>query len=717
MPKQQDDLKRHEGETARTKYTKRNYVGGKGFAVSDSIVKEYNMLMSAMRVSVSKHLMEPKFHVVWANDYYYEMTGYTKEEYDTLFHGNCADYYADEQEEYAKLSKIVVDALQSGAPRYELTLRMPQKGGSHIWIHVVGHFTDEVVDGVPVIYTTFTDVSDYVQMQKEQVVTYDKLPGFVAKIEVCEDGFKLLYGNKKFEEFFGEITGSDLHHLLRENVALCKPMLDEHGEDLKRAQPVQFECSCKGKDGKQARFQITAECVDRNGKNPVYLVVYIDVTEVTEQREKFRKLAYEDAITGGANRAGFDIQAKRLLSQADAGTYALISLNVQRFKVINDLFGLSAGDRTLKFIYETLSVDLREGESVARLNADTFGMLLKACPPEEMKQRLESAAERVNKFNDYSREKFLLTLTAGVYYVEDKTLSMTRMLDRSVLARKQPGGAEGNLCRVRFYDNNFRVQMSREKEMENRMEDALRNGEFVVYLQPKQDLKTKATAGAEALVRWLDPKRGLIPPDEFIPLFERNGFVVRLDLYVFDCVCRLLRRWLDENKTPPPVSVNVSRAHFDDDDFLLAYEKIRRAHDVPASLLELEITETAVYENPKRLLSGIDDIRARGYRCSMDDFGSGYSSLNMLKDLRVDSLKLDKAFFASENMDEREKKVVGSIVRMARDLDMTTVAEGIESASQAEFLVETGCDLLQGYFFSRPVDVPGFENIAFPAKK
>lgn len=227
----------------------------------------------------------------------------------------------------------------------------------------------------------------------------------------------------------------------------------------------------------------------------------------------------------------------------------------------------------------------------------------------------------------------------------DPNLPLTQQLDRANVALKNVKDTnDSRLFAFQFYSDLDRLKLMREKDMENRMQDALNAGEFVVYLQPKLSLKDDTISGAEALVRWQDPERGLIPPDEFIPFFEKNRFIVEVDLYVFDQVCSLLRRWLDEGITPVPISVNMSRAHLAKTDFLDAYEAIRKAYGVPPELLEIELTETLVFTNPEALFQVIDQIHRRGYRCSMDDFGSGYSSLNLLKDLRMDTLKLDRAF-------------------------------------------------------------------------
>ena len=198
------------------------------------------------------------------------------------------------------------------------------------------------------------------------------------------------------------------------------------------------------------------------------------------------------------------------------------------------------------------------------------------------------------------------------------------------------------------------------------MHGALERGEFVAYFQPKQRLADGSIGGAEALVRWIDPARGLVPPDDFVPYFERNGFIINVDLCVFEQVCALLASWIEQGRQPVPISVNMSRAHLREQDFLTPYEQIRARYGVPASLIEFELTETLVFGDPETFMGVIDLLHARGYRCSLDDFGSGYSSLNVLKDVDIDTMKLDRAFFsAGDDAGQREWDVVESVVDLA----------------------------------------------------
>ena len=676
---------------------------------------EYNMLMNLSRLSVSKHLVDEHYTLVWANAYYYELIGYPKEEYERLFENRPDKFYQNDPENWKILVAKVTDAIAKGG--YQFIGRMRHKSGRMMWVRLSSIFTEEMVDGYRVSYTVMADVSELQQTLLEQSITYNNIPGFIAKFRVVENGFEFVEANEKFTQLFGR---SD-YLLDKQAQGKNRAVLEENHAAMRRGEPVNFVTQARDREGNNAWLQVSGECMDWEGDNPVYLCVYIDISELLEQRElqrqanrQLERLAFVDPVTSGRNRTSFEIDAGGAVRAALPGTYVLVWLDIQKFKVINDFFGVEMGDRVLRHCYETVEAHLENGEYVARLAADGFNLLLRTAGEKELEARLNRIAEDANNFEPFRERNYLLSFSAGIYPIDDPVLSLVKIQDRANIARKKSGGSEEHcLCTCLFYSEQDRLRSLREKEMENRMHDALGRDEFVVYLQPKQSLKKAAIGGAEALVRWRAPE-GLIPPNDFIPLFEQNGFIVDLDLHVFEKVCAMLRKWLDNGVTPVPVSVNMSRVHLADPQFLERYETIRRAYDVPAELLEIELTESLVFENPHLLVQFIERIRAHGYHCSIDDFGSGYSSLNLLKDMNVNVLKLDRVFFASQEADNaRERTVIVSVIDLAKKLSMGTVAEGVETPRQVEFLQQAGCDMVQGYVFSRPVPLAEFEQMAF----
>lgn len=430
---------------------------------------------------------------------------------------------------------------------------------------------------------------------------------------------------------------------------------------------------------------------------------------VTNRKNReITRIAFVDNVTGGHTMARFDQLAQARIQSGRP--FTLVSLDVNNFRLFNDTFGKTEGDRLLKHIHATISAHLHDGEALARIAADTFNIVLDDVNAAEVARRVQSMVEEFNRFNEGSDTPYLVKVNCGAFTVEDR-MSIVEARDRANTARKSANIQSGRLCSISFFNDLEHDRLLREKDMENDMERALAEGEFQMYLQPKISLATGKTVGAEALVRWNSPQRGLVPPDEFIPFFERNGFVIKIDLNVFEQACALIRSWMDAGLEPMPISVNLSPLHLRKPDFLDAFEAVRERYGVPAELLEFELTERVAFESLEMLRCVVDDVHERGFRCSMDDFGSGYSSLNVLKEIPVDVLKIDREFFMNDSA--RADHVVESVVDLAKKLDMGTVAEGVETIPQVEFLRSVDCDMVQGYVFSAPVPVELFEKMVF----
>lgn len=441
-----------------------------------------------------------------------------------------------------------------------------------------------------------------------------------------------------------------------------------------------------------------------------FVFIGIIVFSKREEQKLLEQLAYRDPVTGGLNWLKFEEDAKTAIKKAKQGTYAMVSLDIKKFKLINDMSGSEEGNRLLWYVNQVLENNLEKEELVSRASADTFYLLMKDKSQDEMFDWVEKVALTINSFNEKRQQKYYIGIAVGVYTVDDDSIDIIMIQDRANVARKNCKlSSQELLFSCAFYTDIERKQMLWEKEVNNRMSLALENHEFIIYLQPKINVETEKVAGAEALVRWKDKERGIIPPNDYIPIFEKNKFIIRLDLYVFEEVCKIIAKWIENGITPIPVSVNLSRIHMENRNFLKQYKEIFEKYKIPANLIEIELTETVAFENMDRLKEVIDEIHEIGFLCSMDDFGSGYSSLNMLKDIRVDTLKLDKKFFDDED-NTRGKDVVESVVHLARKLDMWTVAEGVESRAQVKFLKEVECDYIQGYVFSRPLPLDEFEK-------
>lgn len=435
----------------------------------------------------------------------------------------------------------------------------------------------------------------------------------------------------------------------------------------------------------------------------------------SNHRRKLEQIAYVDEVTGGNTIQRFYQFARTILDSSQGTQYALVYSNIEKFKVLNEQLGRKNCDTILRCFYSYISSTLSSKECMGRLSADNFCILLEYQSEKEILKRFTEWFSVAEGFVVSGEMPWNLPVTEfGIYVVENNTLPFPQMIDRAKLALRESPHAIDSRLHYAFYNDGVRRQLIREKQLEDMMDLALAEREFQVYLQPKYHLPDETIGGAEALARWESASEGMIYPNEFIPLFEKNGFIVQLDLWIYEEVCRTIRDWTDRGLTPVKVSINCSRVHFRDLNFLTPYIQIADLYGVDRKYIEIELTESIVLENVERLTAIIDEIRGAGFGCSMDDFGSGYSSLNLIQTIPVDTLKLDKIFFRSGPVDlERTEAVTGSIVSMAKALSMETVAEGVEHREQVEMLKKVGCDYIQGYVFAKPMKVSAFEELAF----
>ena len=417
--------------------------------------------------------------------------------------------------------------------------------------------------------------------------------------------------------------------------------------------------------------------------------------------EEQRKAWLVDELTGLYNRQSF-CMAVNLRIEADRqgaaeGRYAMVCFDVLRFKAINELFGPRKGDRLLLLIAGAIRDSIGETGISCRMDADHFAVWMHydRAALEKLMGALDDAIAGCDL-------PFKTTFNAGVYVTCPEQLNAEAMLDRAKLAQRAIKGKVHE--RYREYDESLRRQMLSEYETEGTSHEALRQGQFKVFYQPQYSHSTGALMGAEALVRWQHPERGMLLPGMFIPIFEKNGFITALDLYVFECACKMLARCMKEELPLVPVSTNFSRQDVFREGFVEQLERIREACGVPARYLHIELTETVFVGGSSRMNAIIDHLHSKGYTVQMDDFGSGYSSLNILKDMNVDCFKLDMDFLTGGVGNSRGGTILSTVVRMAKWLGVRVIAEGVETCEQADFLRSIGCDCMQGYLYAQPMD-------------
>ncbi len=408
-----------------------------------------------------------------------------------------------------------------------------------------------------------------------------------------------------------------------------------------------------------------------------------------------------DALTGIYNREAFYEKTVELLQQNSGMRYNLLYFDINCFKIINDLFHVETGNLILKTA-GTYFKTITEGIGLAgHMEADHFAV----CMPDDMLD-IDILLEGIDNAIFSLGIKNNILFYAGIYSVDDVLLPVDQMCDRAHMALNTIKGRYKT--RYAYYDEKMRETLLEEQMMLREMEFALSEGQFCVYYQPVYSIKAGRAVSAEALVRWRHPAAGLIPPARFVPLFERNGFVVRLDRFAWEDVCRMLSSRIRAGLPVVPVSVNVSRLNFYDSDFCDTVVSLLKKYDLDPSLLRLEITESAYTDNPTQLMNVLKRLQSLGLKILMDDFGSGYSSLNMLRNLAVDILKIDMSFVRDLENSQRAPAILRRVVEMAHDLRMGIVVEGVETKAQLDFLSSIGCDKIQGYYFAKPMPQKDF---------
>lgn len=436
----------------------------------------------------------------------------------------------------------------------------------------------------------------------------------------------------------------------------------------------------------------------------VFALYYIfSFVGVVLSERRTTKIIYTDMITGGNNWFYFIKKGASILKRNKGKkNYAIIHLCMHKYHSFCTCFGVQKGEELLTKFYQVLYKKMRRNELVAYHENAQYGLLLAYTTQDELERRIEALEHAMKE----SLPNLKLYFGFGICMVEPKENDIEKMYNNAFTACELHG--EDPDHKIVYFDEEMNKQRLWERKVEDDMERALAAREFKVYLQPKISAAEEELAGAEALVRWIHPKEGFIPPNKFIPIFEKNGFILKLDDYMLEEVARQQSEWISQGRKIVPISVNVSRAHFTREDLAEHICEIVDKYKVPHEVIELELTESAFFDDKKVLLNTVKKLRDSGFPVSMDDFGAGYSSLNSLKELTIDVLKIDADFFRNVEEVERGMLIVSEVIDLAKKLDMKIVAEGIESRDQVDFLVQQECDLIQGYFFAKPMPVEEF---------
>lgn len=523
---------------------------------------------------------------------------------------------------------------------------------------------------------------------------------------------KEAYVSNLFQDSFGISTFETINFLesdltkglvYHEDVALYHALFEN-----KDANFAETNCRFVKENGEPRWYNVSLQYMRDADGNPMRIIGTMkDIDDVTKSSEALKYRAEYDTLTGIRNSQRFFVDVEYMFEKNPTQKYAIVVFDVDRFKMINDLFDLKTGDEVLIHIAEVLRETMPPDSCYCRMHSDVFGL----CLPFQKKGHIIRSIEKIRK-GIYNRGfAFDVNTSYGICIPEDRNTPINLLCDRAGLARKTVKGNVMQFCA--FYDEQYRDEMLKVREIEHDMDAALKSNQFVMYLQPKYDLKDNKIIGAEVLARWQHPIKGLIQPGDFVPLFERNGFILKLDEFMWEEACKALRSWIDAGKTPVPLSVNISRYHIYHNDLEGILTKLLKKYRLSPELLILEITETLFFDKVEDLYRILYRLQELGFHLEVDDFGSGYSSLNMLRNIPVDTIKIDKDFLDDTLTSDKGKIVVCHTIAMAKELKLGVIAEGVETMEHVEFLKKSNCDIAQGYYFAKPMSLEKFNTLIF----
>lgn len=449
----------------------------------------------------------------------------------------------------------------------------------------------------------------------------------------------------------------------------------------------------------------TAVSIFNNQLDDEIIMCFIQETDKPKEKKSIPSKNTINELTGLYRNNAFFNQVDELLLTANQ-QYCMVAIDIEHFKLFNDWYGIPAGDLFLRAIGSDLKELEEQLQGIAGyLSGDDFAIVI---PYQTSSIRLihDRLMNYVEKFDD----KIGFYPALGVYVIEDNTLLSRAIYDRATIALSS---VKGNYAkRIAYYQDEMQLKMEEEHKLLLEFQTALDNKEFTFYIQPKCNILTGKIIGSEALIRWIHPEKGIIPPMEFIPILEKNGLIGKLDFYIWEEVFKSIKAWIDDGNQAIPISLNLSRIDIFTLDVVNCFKELIQKYPIDQSLIEIEITESAYVEEYEKVKTIIKELREAGFMVSMDDFGSGYSSLNMLKDVNVDILKIDINFLKmNEQTSDKGIGILEAIVNMAKLMGLRIIAEGVETKEQVELLLDIGCLYAQGYYFYRPMPIIQFEKV------
>lgn len=634
-----------------------------------------------------------------------------------------ADFASDKTEMWVE---EFIEKAQSGR-KFDYSFSVKDKNDSTCWIRMIASSIDEgQKDDKKSLYCVFLDINAEKMYElhaaeadarlKQNGINIEKLinnaPGGIALCEKAEGGkMKVLYSSKGLADILGypdyetylNDTESGIHKIVSDiDSSIFKTKMNSA---IATGQPFEYTFQCRSYMGMPLWILVRAQFVKSNmGRLRLYCFIS-DVTKEKEYEIELKNSAYYDSLTGLYNRGAFFVNAREILNENPETDYVIYVMNIGNFKVINDIMGREIGDRVLVSVAAALNKIIPNTGIFSRLFADNFAIMI----PNDVVFPEEIIDEVYKEVEDSCLVGQDMHYYIGVYYIAERHISIEDLCDRAAIACRSVTGSFTN--HVAYYDSKMREAMLEEQEIRDETTRAVVKGEFSVYYQPIYSMKLKKFVSGEALVRWIHPTKGIVPSSKFIPVFEKNGFIAELDLYVLEQVCKYHQRRERLGLDRFPISVNISRMTLFDPNLYDMITRLTEKYGVPPEYFRIEITETAYNDNPAHLLETVKKLREKGFSVLLDDFGSGNSSLNTLKDMPLDMMKLDLKFMKDFENNERVGTIVTAFARMARWINVPLLAEGVETKEQYEYLQSIGCAYAQGYYFSKPITESQFTKL------
>lgn len=518
---------------------------------------------------------------------------------------------------------------------------------------------------------------------------------------LSDQDFHILYCNEYMEKNAGFHVGERPCYFCCSQTTPCGacPVRKlQEDPSLSECSSVQFHSQL------HCAFDLTAHRTALSDGTPVYLGLAKPHMYLNEEKEALEERIEHDELTGALTRPAFCRHTSKLLKSHPETEYTIVRTDIYGLRMINDLFQSQAGDALLHDFYESVLKHLKPGDTCGRFYADSFCI----CTSMNRGEILDFM-EQLQHDMDHYPLAFHISLYFGICPVYDRNMPPYQLADFAKMALQKARTSYSQPYSI--FNEEFRQQVTREQTLIQSMEPSLKNGDFVPYFQPFFDIRTKSIVGAEVLVRWNHPIYGMISPASFIPVFEKNGFIIQLDQYIWEEAAKLLWRRKKEGRKRIPFSVNVSRAHIFDEDFEPFLLGLMEKYELDPGAFGLELTESVYVESQDTMAEAVARLQKKGFRFLMDDFGSGYSSLSVLKDCPMDVLKIDMTFVRDILESPRSQIILSEIIHMMHRLNLPMIAEGVENPEQTKLLKNWDCNTVQGYYFARPMPAEAFEKL------